>query len=279
MKHASYGKDLSLVCPVQLMNYILHHKKTPLREVLKDVKTAILCLTSGLAGRLKKNLPASYVFKQSVRISGMVIDRYQKQILNHKGNKKSGSLLNPPTVVVSGLGTGAPAAVIGMEKLKALGIKEFITLGMAGALSPDLKTGDQVFIQKAFRDEGCSYHYQKKEEKLKKKPFPSVTVLKTLPLYQSLRTHIKLKCVTSWTTDAPFRETRQKVSEFKKQGVQCVEMEASALMCAARYYGLSVCCLSVISDHIRDEKWTLDFFNPRVKINMLELCRQILLLP
>ena len=168
--------------------------------------------------------------------------------------------------VVSNFGIGAPASVLCLEQLRVLGVKEFISVGMVGSLNPKLKIGEKVLIAKAFRDEGCSYHY--------KAASPYVELSNKSKFFEK----VKLKPVSSWTTDAPCRETKEEVLYFQSKGVECVEMESSALMAAGEYYGLSVYCTGVVSDHLSVEGWTPRFSHPAVKKSLYELLNQVLFL-
>jgi uridine phosphorylase len=54
---------------------------------------------------------------------------------------------------------GAPHAVVGIEKLIALGAERIWVLGWCGALDPNLSIGDIVIPSKAFSEEGTSALY------------------------------------------------------------------------------------------------------------------------
>jgi uridine phosphorylase len=51
---------------------------------------------------------------------------------------------------------------------------------------------------------------------------------------------------STWTTDAPYRETVEEVMEFRRRGVLTVEMEAAALFAVARARGLPLASAVVI---------------------------------
>lgn len=223
----------------------------------------------------KSNLPSRLVFcffknivysLRKTQYFEKTIPLYQTDIHIDLYKKKQGKkeLL---VGVVSNLGIGAPSSVLCLEMLRARGAKEFISLGLVGSLNPDLKIGKKVFIVKAFRDEGCSYHYKAPSAYIE---LPS----NKLKFFEK----INLKPVTSWTTDAPWRETKEEVLYFQSQGVECVEMESSALMAAAEHYGLSVFCLGVVSDHLSPKGWIPQFSHPSIKKNLYELLNQILFL-
>ena len=218
---------------------------------------AVLCFSKVLAQSVKKREDFQETFP--FYTTDLNIDLYKRV---KKTDKVS-------VCVVSHFGIGAPAAVVCLEKLRTLGVREFISLGVVGSLNLSVKLGTKVLIIKSFRDEGCSYHY--------KEPSPYVEASKN-GTYMKLIKKLKLKSVTSWTTDAPFRETKEEVVYFQSRGVECVEMESAALMVAGQYHGVSVLCLGVVSDHLSSEGWTPQFLHPAVKKSLYEMLNQVLFL-
>ncbi len=53
---------------------------------------------------------------------------------------------------------------------------------------------------------------------------------------------------SSWTTDAPFRETAEAIEAARSKGVLAVEMEAAALYAFARATGAQVLCLAHVTN-------------------------------
>ena len=58
-----------------------------------------------------------------------------------------------------------------------------------------------------------------------------------------------------WTTDAIYRETKAKVLAYGSQGMLAVEMEMSALFTVARYRGVALAGLLVVSDELFTLTW------------------------
>ena len=52
----------------------------------------------------------------------------------------------------------------------------------------------------------------------------------------------------SWTTDAPYRETRAAIASAIEIGATCVEMEAAALYALAEARGYDIVCLAHITN-------------------------------
>ncbi len=53
---------------------------------------------------------------------------------------------------------------------------------------------------------------------------------------------------TSWTTDAPYRETAASVAAAAAENIACVEMEAAALYAYALATGARVVCMAHIAN-------------------------------
>jgi purine-nucleoside phosphorylase len=53
---------------------------------------------------------------------------------------------------------------------------------------------------------------------------------------------------SSWTTDAPFRETEEAIAAARSKGILAVEMEAAALYAFARASHTKVLCLAHVTN-------------------------------
>lgn len=168
--------------------------------------------------------------------------------------------------IMGNFGIGAPAAVIILEELIAWGVKRFISIGTAGSLSADLKIGDIALCTKALRNEGASFHYQSQGEF----SFPDKNL--TDKLSQAFhKRNILFSEVTSWTTDAPYRETEAEVLHFQSQNIQTVEMEASALFAVAAHHNIPLASAFTISDSLHTMQWDPHFLSPHVQTGLQDL--------
>lgn len=134
---------------------------------------------------------------------------------------------------------GASSAAAILEELIALGGKEFLNIGTAGGLQEE----GFFLCEKALRDEGTSYHYLP----------PGDFVHPDKKLTEKLAKHLKNNNIsflrgTTWTIDAPYRETRAEVEYYSKKGISTVEMEASALFAVAQYRKVKIASAFVVSD-------------------------------
>jgi uridine phosphorylase len=142
-----------------------------------------------------------------------------------------------------GFGVGAPATALVMEQLIALGVPKILLVGTAGALQEGMEAGDVVLCDRAIRDEGLSHHYSAPS----KYAFPSRDLVDRLGdgLH---RAQIPHRCGTSWTTDAPYRETVVEAELYRDQGVLTVEMEAAAAFTVADHRQTEAAAVLAVSD-------------------------------
>lgn len=164
-------------------------------------------------------------------------------------------------VAVAGkFGVGAPAVAVLAEEFAFWGVSKLILMGVAGGLQPNLQSGDLVLANTAVRDEGSSYHYLP----------PAKTVVASEKLTNWVETAVQntsLTCQTgtTWTTDAPYRETAVAVQHYQNLGVQTVEMEAAALFAVAQYRQVQATALLGVSDSLAAGTWQ-PAPNPRLPI-------------
>lgn len=171
---------------------------------------------------------------------------------------------NSVGVYLSGLGASHAAMV--MEKLIAHGSKRFINIGIAGSLQKDIGIGDVVICTGAIRDEGVSHHYLESDKYV----YPSdrlTRVLKGKIAGQGL----SFTMGTTWTIDAPFRETQPEVEQYQEEGVLTVEMETAALAAIAIYRGVEFAAAFVIADSLVDNRWRPGFHIKKVAERMKKL--------
>lgn len=147
-------------------------------------------------------------------------------------------------------GIGAPFAASTLEELIALGGVAFICVGGAGVLDSSIPVGQLMLPTEALRDEGTSYHYQKRGRF--SRPHPEAL--------QALREACqdrgkKALSVRTWTTDGVFRETPSMVKRRRQEGCHAVEMEAAAFFAVARFRGVVLGQALYAGDDVSGEKW------------------------
>jgi uridine phosphorylase len=172
------------------------------------------------------------------RISGFFGDLY---LLKKQGGRVG---------VLGNFGLGAPVTAVMLSDLAAWGVRRFILLGAAGGLQPDFPTGSAVLATQAIRDEGTSHHYLPPARLVK--PVGDLTP----SCLNALRAALPRVAVgTTWTTDAPYRETALEIKRLQLEGVLIVEMEAAALFAAGLVLGVETAACLVVSDMLTDGRW------------------------
>lgn len=174
---------------------------------------------------------------------------------------------NRKVAVIGRFGIGAPVVAVLTEDFAALGATQFLALGMAGGLQPAMQAGDLVVCTRAIRDEGTSHHY------LPAAKHVAASSRLTRRLCRSLDSeNIPYSTGATWTTDAPYRETRREIAQFQDEGVRTVEMEAAALFAVAQYCGVDAAAAFVIGDTLDDTTWSLAVDTRRTQRGLEQLC-------
>ena len=120
-------------------------------------------------------------------------------------------------------GVGAPLAAAMLEEMIARGGRKFIACGGAGVLKREIVAGHLVVPTSAVRDEGTSYHYLPPDREVAAHPDAIAAIEAVLQQHHSPYLPGK-----TWTTDAFYRETPNKVKLRQEEGCVTVEMEAAA---------------------------------------------------
>jgi uridine phosphorylase len=226
-----------------------------LEHALED--ESILTATELLAQRWRKGRAPKIPPPQTVIVGYQraVIDALLKRYHHIKVDGFFGDLHllkthGQPIGVLQPVGPGAPIAAAVLEELIAFGVRRFVSIGLAGGLQSDLHSGAVVIADRALRDEGTSYHYLP----------PARSVEADLALVQHISAalsaqHIVHSIGASWTTDAPYRETRRQVEAYRVEGVKTVEMEAAAVFAVGQRLNVPTAAVFVIDDRLADLVW------------------------
>lgn len=146
-------------------------------------------------------------------------------------------------VGVVGMAVGGSFAVLVAEQLAASGCELLVSVTSAGQIRPLGVPPYFVLIDRALRDEGTSSHYvppgrwSRLDDALAKRMHGAFDHLPEPVLIGS-----------SWTTDAPYRETETAIAAAEHQGIACVEMEAASLYAYATATSANVVCLAHITN-------------------------------
>lgn len=144
---------------------------------------------------------------------------------------------------VIGCAVGAPFAVLVTEELFATGCQLVVSVTSAGQILPNRSPPYFVLVTRALRDEGTSYHYLPASDYAEIRP--SVLSL-ARRAFSNGRIAVEEGAV--WTTDAPFRETKEAIALAKRERLLAVEMESAALYAFAMARQKPVLCLAHVTN-------------------------------
>ena len=145
---------------------------------------------------------------------------------------------------------GAPACCVSYEEITAMGLEKLIMFGTCGVLDKSIEDLAIIIPTAAIRDEGTSYHYIKASDEIEvntkyREEFKEI-------LDSSNVSYVETK---TWTTDAPFRETRNKMQRRKEQGCLCVEMECASIAAVSQFRGTEFFEFFYAADNLDSDKW------------------------
>jgi uridine phosphorylase len=149
---------------------------------------------------------------------------------------------------------GAPYAVMVLEKLIVLGAKRILFFGWCGSIREKVRIADFVVSDRAVIGEGTSGYYPQNNDH----PRPSRGIIRAIEATLE-EFSMPFHKGAVWSTDAPYRETKQKVFFLQRQDVLGVDMELSALFTVARFRRVEIGALLVVSDELGSLRWKPGF--------------------
>jgi uridine phosphorylase len=192
-------------------------------------KGVLFCLERGLPHRMRWRVPVE-------RAGAMNADVYRV--------KKT------DVAVLTSFGGGSPMVMELAEELAAMGAQKMILMTWGGTLQTDLEPGDIVVCNRALRDDGASHHY-----------LPHAKYIDAdESLVNELVTAIErrgARCTVgaTWTTDAPYRETREEILQYQSEGVKTVEMESAGLFTLGQVRAVRTASVVICMDSLATLRW------------------------
>lgn len=145
---------------------------------------------------------------------------------------------------------GAAAAVGSFEEIIMMGAKNLLLVGCCGCLDSEIEDYSIIIPTSALRDEGTSYHYLPASDEVE-------IDTKCINIIENF---IKSKNISyrkgkTWTTDALYRETKDKIEMRKQQGAITVDMECSAMAAVAKFRNVNFGQFFYAADNLGDEEY------------------------
>lgn len=167
---------------------------------------------------------------------------------------------------------GCPACAGNLDLFNAMGITKVIFCGGGGVLDKNIEVGQLLVVDGAIRDEGFSYHYIEPSRYIYTDP----EVTEKIVGYLEKNSVSYIRGLT-WTTDAIFRETADRVEHRKKEGAKIVEMEQSGCIAVAKFRGFDYGALIYGGDDVSSEEWSDRSWRSRkgIRYDLVLLCKKL----
>lgn len=208
-----------------------------------------LCSPADLYTKIEKLCDVCvFSFKDSVRDA--VLERYSHREVARLGSA-NGKIpiyyLEDLNVLfyLSPIGAANAGAIL-QEASYVTGATKFVVFGSCGVLD-EVAQGKIIVPNEAYRDEGVSYHYKKPEDFIR---------IKNADVVERILDELNVEYVSgkTWTTDAFYMETENKVARRRTDGCICVEMEASGMQAIADYLNIDLYVFFFAADLLL-KKW------------------------
>lgn len=171
---------------------------------------------------------------------------------------------------VLGCAVGSSFAVLVAEELLASGCKLVVSVTSSGQILPVRPTPYFVLVTRALRDEGTSYHYLPASDYAQIRPDVLRFARRALSGCK-----IAIEEGAVWTTDAPFRETKEAIALARREGLLAVEMESAALYALAAARRRLVLCLAHVTNRMAQTEGDFEKGEAEGSLAVLELLARI----
>ncbi|MCO5306591.1 MAG: hypothetical protein M9906_11660 [Microthrixaceae bacterium] len=129
------------------------------------------------------------------------------------------------------------------EQLAVSGCRLLLSITSAGSITPVADPPYFVIIDRALRDEGTSHYYL---PPARWSPAPPQLLARLGDGVPGLGQPVVTG--STWTTDAPYRETAEAIAQAESLGIVAVEMEAAALYAFASAREFDVVCVAHVTN-------------------------------
>lgn len=167
---------------------------------------------------------------------------------------------------------GCPACGGNLDLFNALGVNKVMFCGGGGVLDKTIEVGTILVVQGAIRDEGFSYHYVAPSRVI-------YTDEKIVNKISSFLTEKEIKYISglTWTTDAIFRETKDRVALRRSEGAKIVEMEQAGCIAVAQFRKFDYGALIYGGDDVSSDEWDKREWRSRkgIRYDLVNLCKEL----
>lgn len=168
---------------------------------------------------------------------------------------------------------GCPACAGNLDLFNAMGITKVMFCGGGGVLDKNIEVGQVLVVDGAIRDEGFSYHYIEPSRYIYTNPETTEKIIRylennSIPYIRGL----------TWTTDAIFRETADRIARRKEEGAKIVEMEQAGCIAVSQFRGFEYGALIYGGDDVSQDEWSNRGWRSRdgIRYDLVTLCKKLI---
>ena len=139
-------------------------------------------------------------------------------------------------------------------------------------MDKNIEVGQILVVDGAIRDEGFSFHYLE----------PSRVVYSNRETLEKITTYLEQNDISylkglTWTTDAIFRETPERIERRKSEGAKIVEMEQAACLAVAQFRNFAYGALIYGGDDVSQDEWSKRDWRSRegIRYDLVKLCKRL----
>lgn len=167
---------------------------------------------------------------------------------------------------------GCPACAGNLDLLNAMGINKVMFCGGGGVLDKNIEVGQILVVDGAIRDEGFSYQYIEPSKYI----YTRKEVTEKIIRYLDANSISYIRGIT-WTTDAIFRETNDRIAKRKEDGAKIVEMEQAGCIAVSQFRNFDYGALIYGGDDVSREEWDQREWRSRegIRYDLVMLCKNL----
>lgn len=167
---------------------------------------------------------------------------------------------------------GCPACAGNLDLFHSMGIAKAMFCGGGGVLDKDIEVGQILVVDGAIRDEGFSYHYIEPARYI----YTDSGTTDKIIQYLDDNSISYIRGLT-WTTDAIFRETPDRIARRKAEGAKIVEMEQAGCIAVSQFRGFKYGALIYGGDDVSQDEWSNRSWRSRegIRYDLVTLCREL----
>ena len=167
---------------------------------------------------------------------------------------------------------GCPACAGNLDLFNARGVSKVMFCGGGGVLDKNIEVGQILVVEGAIRDEGFSYHYIEPSKYIYSNP----EVVQKIVRYLEAGEISYIRGLT-WTTDAIFRETADRIAQRKADGAKIVEMEQAGCLAVSQFRNFEYGALIYGGDDVSQDEWSNRGWRSRegIRYDLVMLCKKL----